>query len=349
MIIPRQGPLGGFFDDNTAPLSDKCPPIILSASWKGFDMKDAGQTDLLTLTMSEPLDTVSGQPYLIERMRDDKAGVYIEKVHLDQMEQSQTNLTAYTYYYNDDDNQTTTVHIGDYVRLVPNESKSYYRDAVGLFAGKESPWVPVVGIVSNVKIKVSMPEPLVTGKRDFAYNGTNLTKDQSFRLSVKNKSNAEIVIAEGNGKLHSVTAPPVNNYVHGGPVFQIDLTLPQVLENTLSGEMKREYKINMEVDFFTNLGAFANKVTYNFDLNDLKEYISANSTMTLYLEWCSIEGTPISEKGKKIGTGAYIARYDITAKGNYVAKKPDDGDKTSAKKKNETGTISFGFRRPPKK
>jgi hypothetical protein len=348
LILPRQGPLGGFFDDNTAPLSDKCPPIILKASWRGFDMKDVGQTDLLTLTMSEPLDTMPEQPYLIERKRDDKAGVYIEKVHLNRIEH-QPNSTTFIYYYNDDDNQTTTVHIGDYVRLVPENTMSFYKDAAGLFAGEETPWVPVVGVVSNVKIKVSMPEHLVTGKKGIAYNGAVLTKDQSFRLSVKNKSDAEIIIAEGDSKLHPVSSLPVNNYIHGGPVFQIDLTLPQVLENTVSGEAKREYKIKLEVDIFTNLGAFVNKVTYNFDLNDLKEYISANSTMTLYLEWCSLDGIPASKKGKKIGTGAYIARYDITAKGAYTAKQPDDGDKTSAKKKNETGTISFGFRREPKK
>ena len=244
---------------------------------------------------------------------------------------------------------TTTVHIGDYVRLVPENTMSFYKDAAGLFAGEETPWVPVVGVVSNVKIKVSMPEHLVTGKKGIAYNGAVLTKDQSFRLSVKNKSDAEIIIAEGDSKLHPVSSLPVNNYIHGGPVFQIDLTLPQVLENTVSGEAKREYKIKLEVDIFTNLGAFVNKVTYNFNLNDLKEYISANSTMTLYLEWCSLDGIPASKKGKKIGTGAYIARYDITAKGAYTAKQPDDGDKTSAKKKNETGTISFGFRREPKK
>ena len=348
LILPRQGPLGGFFDDNTAPLADKCPPIILKASWKGIDMHDQGQIDLLTLTMSEPLDTVPEHTYLIERRRDDKAGVYIEKVHLEKIEHSPQSAT-FVYYYKDDDNQTTTVHIGDYVRLVPEGQGSFYKDAAGLFAGIESPWVPVVGVVSNVKIKVSMPEHLVTSNRENVYNGAVLTKDQSFRLSVKDKNNFEKIIAEGNSKLHPVSMPPAMNYVHGGPVFQIDLTLPQVIENTISGEAKREYKIKLEFDIFTNLGAVVNKVTYTFDINELKDYINANSTMSLYLEWCSIDGSPTSTKGKSIGTGAYITRYDITAKGAYVAKQPDEGDKTSVKKKNQTGTISFGFRRNKKK
>ena len=349
LILPRQGPRGGFFDDNTAPLSDKCPPVILKASWRGIDLHDAGQTDLLTLTMSEPLDSMPEKTILIERMRDDKSGVFIEKGHLDRIENSITNSTMITYYYNDDDKLTTTVHIGDYVRLVSNAETSYYKDAAGQFAGEETPWVPVVGVVSNVKIKVSMPEHLVTGKKEMAYNGAALTKDQAFRLSIKNKSDDEIVIAEGNDKLHPVSAPPVSNYIHGGPVFQIDLTLPQVLENTISGEAKRAYKLNLEFDIFTNLGSFVNKVTYSMDINQVKQYISANSTISLYLEWCSIEGAPISEKSKKIGTGAYIARYDISAKSEYVAKEPDSGDKTETKKKNTDGTISFGFRRPPKK
>lgn len=348
LILPRQGPLGGFFDDNTAPLSDKCPPIILKASWRGIDMHDAGQTDLLTVTMSEPLDTMATQPFYIERQRDGSAGVFIQRTDLDRVDHT-PNSTSYVYYYNDDDNQTTTVHIGDYIRLVPDNSMSFYKDAAGLFPGVDNPWVPVIGVVSNVKIKVSMPEHLVTGNKEGSYNGAALTKDQSFRLSVKDKSENELVIAEGSGKLNPVKTVPASNYVHGGAVFQIDLTLPQVLENTVSGEAKRDYKLKLEVDLFTNLGAFINKVTYNFSLSELREYISANSTLTLYLEWCSVDGAPVSEKGKKIGTGAYIARYDITTKGDYVAKQPDDGDKTSAKKKNVTGTMSFGFRREPKK
>ena len=347
LILPRQGPLGGFFDDNTAPLSDKCPPIILKAAWRGIDMRDAGQTDILTVTMSEPLDTVA-QPFYIERQRDGSAGVFIQRTDLDRIDHT-PNSTTYAYYYNDDDNQTTTVHIGDYIRLVTDNSTSYYRDAAGLFPGIDNPWVPVIGVVSNVKIKVSMPEHLVTGNKEGAYNGAILTKDQSFRLSVKDKSENELVIAEGNGMLNPVKTVPVSNYVHGGAVFQIDLTLPQVLENTISGEAKRDYKLKLEIDLFTNLGSYINKVTYNFSLSELKEYISANSTLTLYLEWCSVDGAPVSEKGKKIGTGAYIARYDITTKGDYVAKQPDDGDKTSAKKKNVSGTMSFGFRRELKK
>ena len=347
LILPRQGPLGGFFDDNTAPLSDKCPPIILKAAWRGIDMRDAGQTDILTVTMSEPLDTVA-QPFYIERQRDGSAGVFIQRTDLDRIDHT-PNSTTYAYYYNDDDNQTTTVHIGDYIRLVTDNSTSYYRDAAGLFPGIDNPWVPVIGVVSNVKIKVSMPEHLVTGNKEGAYNGAILTKDQSFRLSVKDKSENELVIAEGNGKLNPVKTVPVSNYVHGGAVFQIDLTLPQVLENTISGEAKRDYKLKLEINLFTNLGSYINKVTYNFSLSELKEYISANSTLTLYLEWCSVDGAPVSEKGKKIGTGAYIARYDITTKGDYVAKQPDDGDKTSAKKKNVYGTMSFGFRRELKK
>ena len=348
LILPRQGPLGGFFDDNTAPLSDKCPPIILKAAWRGIDMRDAGQTDILTVTMSEPLDTIAAQPFYIERQRDGSAGVFIQRTDLDRIDHT-PNSTTYAYYYNDDDNQTTTVHIGDYIRLVTDNSATFYKDVAGSFPGIDNPWVPVIGVVSNVKIKVSMPEHLITGNKEGTYNGAVLTKDQSFRLSVKDKSENELVIAEGRGKLNPVKTAPASNYVHGGAVFQIDLTLPQVLENTISGEAKRDYKLKLEVDLFTNLGAFINKVTYNFSLNELKDYISANSTLTLYLEWCSVDGAPVSEKGKKIGTGAYIARYDITTKGDYVAKQPDDGDKISTKKKNVTGTISFGFRRNHKK
>lgn len=344
LVRSRQGALGGFFDDNTSTLYDNCPPIILNASWMAYDLGDGTQSDKLTIELSEPLDTLAGQPYLLERRRDGNAGVHIEKIHLDNIAYY-SNSTTLIYSYNDDDNMTTTIHIGDDIRLVPDAAMSFYKDFAGLFAGEETPWVPVVGVISNAKIKVTMDEHYIKGGTTNAYGGAVLKKDQSFRLSLKNKNGENLIIAEGENKLKPVSSTPVANYVNGGPVFKIDITLPQVLEHTKSGEAKRDYTVNLEFDMFTNLGSFVNKVTYDFNISEWKDYFSANSVISLYLEWCSIDGAPLSEKGKKIGTGPYIGKYSIKAKGVYAAQTPDDGDKTSTKKKDVTGTITFGFRR----
>lgn len=347
MVRSRQGAMGGFFDDNTSALYDYCPPVILSASWIAYDMGDGMQSDKLTIEVSEPLDTVNAQPFLLERRRDGNVGVHIEKIHLDNIVYY-SNSTTLIYSYNDDDKMTTTIHIGDDIRLVPDPAMSFYKDFAGLFAGAETPWVPVIGVISNVKIKVTMDEHYIKGGTVNAYGGNVLNKDQAFRLSLKNKNGENLVIAEGANKLKPVVSTPVANYVNGGPVFKIDLTLPQVLEHTRSGENKRDYTVNLEFDMFTNLGSYVNKVTYDFDLAEWREYVSANSVLSLYLEWCIIDGAPISETGKKIGTGPYIGKYSIKTKGTYVAETPDDGDKTSAKKKDVTGTITFGFRREKK-
>lgn len=349
MLRSRQGPMGGFFDDNTVPLSDDCPPIILTASWSSVDMGDGGQRDKLVIEMSEPLDSLPAQPYLIERKRDGAAGVHIEKAHLDNIIHSPMTSTTFIYNYNDDDNVTTTVHIGDEIRLVPDAGMSFYKDAAGLFAGAETPWVPVIGVVSNLKIKVAMDQHVFMGGVENAYGGQVLNKNQSFRLSLKNKGGDNLVIAEGENKLKPVSSTPVANYVNGGPVFRIDLTLPEALEKTKSGEYKRDYSVKLEFDIFTNLGSFVNKVSYTFSISEWKEYITANSTVSLYLEWCSIDGAPISEKGRMIGTGPYIAKYSITTKSPYMAESPDDGDNIGTKKREVTGTMSFGFRREAKK
>ena len=81
----------------------------------------------------------------------------------------------------------------------------------------------------------------------------------------------------------------------------------------------------------------------------LKDYITTSSTLTLYLEWCAPEGTPLSGEGKKIGSGPYIAKFDMSAKGYYNAQSPDDGDNLDTKYRNVTSTKTFGFRRAPQK
>lgn len=347
-ILPRQGPIGGFFDENTAPLHDDCPPVIVKASWLGYELS-SGQIDNLIVTMSEPLDSITTHPYMIERRREGNTGVYLSALN-----NPSTNVTnkaaaptSFTFVYNHEDIEAPW--IGDDVRLVPDTALSYYKDKVGLFAGAETPWVPVVGIIKNVKIQISMHENITTGGVAGAYAGATLSDDEVFRLTTKNKNEETVLIAAGNHTLQPVTAQPVANYIHAGPVFEIEFTLPEVLERTLSDEAKRDYKVKMNLDLFNNLGSYVNNVSYDFDVNTLLEYVTASSTLTLELEWCAPQGAPVSAKGKKVASGPYIAKFDISAKGYYNAKNPDDGDNLDTKYRNITNTKTFGFRRAPQK
>ena len=170
----------------------------------------------------------------------------------------------------------------------------------------------------------------------------------NFRLTTKNKSEETIVMAEGSSKLHDVYGAPIRNYHSAGPVFMIEVALPDVLDKTELGEAKRDYKVDLEMDLFNNLGTYVNKATYSFMTSQVQEFISPASTMTMYMEWCAPEDYPVSADGKKIGTGPYIAKFMTEAKSDYLPQKADEGDRTEALKDSDTFTKTFGFRRAKK-
>ena len=162
-----------------------------------------------------------------------------------------------------------------------------------------------------------------------------------------NHNEETVVIAEGNSKLHDVaTRTPIRGYRHAGPVFKIEVALPDVLDSTKLGEPKRDYEIKLELDIFSNLGTFVNRASYKTTSSALKEFISVGSTMTLYLEWCAPEDYPMSSDGKKIGTSPYIAKFSTSAKSDYLPQVPDEDDeRTETLKDSDTFTKTFGFRR----
>ena len=157
-----------------------------------------------------------------------------------------------------------------------------------------------------------------------------------------------MVLAEGESELHDVFSAPIRNYHHAGPVFMIEIALPDVLEKTELGEAKRDYKVKLEMDAFSNMGSYVNKATYSFMSSQMQDYISAGSVLTLYLEWCAPVDYPVSSKGKKIGTGPYIAKFLTDAKSDYLPQKADEGDRTETFKDSDTFTKTFGFRRARK-
>lgn len=346
-VTPRLGPEGGFFD-KYYPVVDKCPPVILTAVWQGFDVGDDsyGSQDYVTLTLSEPLDTVPTGAYVVERKREANAGVFFSpkqnpSLSLTYMTHSTSAKLGYKHKYNE------AIWIADSVRLISDPETSYFKDLFGQYAGYATPWVPVTGSVSKIKFTITAVDGVTKSRNanSVYYGGVPMDPNVNFRLTTLNKSNETVVVAEGNSKLHDVLSSPIRNYVHGGPVFMVEIALPDVLDKTELGEAKRDYDVNLEMDVFNNMGSYVNRATYSFKSSQLQEYISASSTLTLYLEWCAPEDYPKSADGKKIGTGPYIAKFNTKAKSEYLPQKADEGDRTETFKDSDTFTRTFGFRR----
>lgn len=341
-VTPRLGPEGGFFD-KYYPVVDKCPPIIMSAVWRGLDVGDGedGSQDFLTLTFSEPMDTVGGNPYVVERNRDGSAGVFFSpsqnpKLTMSYLPNSLTSSLGYRHKYSE------AIWIADSVRLVSDAEASVLKDRAGLFAGYATPWVPVTGSVSGVRFSITDLNGVTVSRSadSVYYGGQPIAADENFRLTAENKDGETVIVASGNGTMHDVFSSPIKNYRHAGPVFMIEVTLP--IRDTI-GVINREYDIKLELDIFNNMGSFVNRTNYKFKSSQVEEFISASSTLTLYLEWCAPEDYPASSTGKKIATGPYIAKFSTEAKGEYISEAPeyDDSDMSGS----DTFTKTFGFRR----
>ena len=349
-VTPRLGPEGGFFD-KFYPVVDKCPPVILTAVWQDVDAKDDtyGSLDILTLTLSEPMNTVAEHPYVVERNRDGKAGVFFSPkqnpdVTVSYIDNTTSAKLNYRHKYDE------AIWIGDSVRLISDSETSYFVDKAGQYAGYATPWVPVTGSVSNIRFTITAVDGVTKSRNPDStyYGGIPLDENVNFRLTTLDKLGETVVLAEGESELHDVFGAPIRNYHHAGPVFMIEIALPEVLDKTTLGESKRDYKIKLEMDAFSNMGAYVNKATYSFMSSQMQDYISAGSVLTLYLEWCAPVDYPVSSKGKKIGTGPYIAKFLTDAKSEYLPQKPDEGDRVETIKDSDTFTKTFGFRRARK-
>lgn len=341
-VTPRLGPEGGFFD-KYYPVVDKCPPIIMSAVWQGIDIGDDedGTQDYVTLTFSEPMDTVEGNPYVVERNRDGSAGVFFSPRQNPKLTMSYTSgmLTARLgakHKYNE------AIWIADSVRLVSDNETSVFKDRAGLFAGYGTPWVPVTGSVSSIRFSITNMNGVTLSRSSDSvyYGGLPIATDENFRLTAENKDGGTVIIASGNTSMHDVFSAPIKDYRHAGPLFMIEVTLP--IRDSV-GNIDRDYDIKLELDIFNNMGSFVNRTNYKFKASQVEEFISASSTLTLYLEWCAPEDYPASSEGKKIATGPYIAKFGTEAKGEYLAEPPEN-DHTDMSE-SDMFTKTFGFRR----
>ena len=345
-VLPRRGSIESLLDASRARLNDSCPPVIVSATWQGIDAGGI-QTDFLKVTMSEPLDSADGHPYLVERRREGVGNVFYQHQSFNPAHRvSHNGVTPLLYEFRYDHEAEGAIWFGDSIRFVTDPAFSFYKDAAGLFPGVDNPWVPVSGNIKGVKVEVKVVNNVTTsGLVDTCYGGYRPLPGENFRLSLNDKDDAAKVIAAGDNNMHAVTSMPVPNYRHAGPVFKIEVTLPEVDLKTSMDEYKRDYTIAFELALFNNIGSFVNRTKYKFNTSTVREYITASNTLTLYLEWTAPEDYPASSDGKKIGTGPYIAKFNTEVNGVYVAKTPDKGDNKVEIKDKDTFTRTFGFRR----
>jgi len=332
MILPRQGPMGGFFDNNTATLYDKCAPVIVSAK---LTVEDG--IDRLKVTTSEPVLADSAEfVYYIERKRGGETGVYLESAT-----RVTVNGSTQSYIYFDD--APDAVHTADSIRLAPME-KARFKDASGNLPTEKNPWRIVSGDASNTRFKVTMETGFSKSTGDISVYGTYPPElNEAFRITYK-KEDSETIANLIDGILTVGSKNVGGNYGHGGPTFDVEISLPVLLmTDSATGGNLYDVSVKFNISVYDNMGQFINKQEVNLESATVRKVAAEDGTIRMSLEWLAQDGdAPISAAGKKIATGAYIAKFDFKSTATNV--------KTGeSQKKVDDATKTFGFKRAKKK
>ena len=129
-------------------------------------------------------------------------------------------------------------------------------------------------------------------------------------------------------------------------MFKVDITLPTaLLKDSLSGGTASLYSldVNFGIEVFDNMGQFINSKDVKIEAASVRDMISPDGVIHLNLEWVAHDGeAPKSKAGKKIGTGAYIAKFD------FKAVETNDRTQTTTSTSDDA-TKTFGFKRVKRK
>jgi hypothetical protein len=132
--------------------------------------------------------------------------------------------------------------------------------------------------------------------------------------------------------------------------------MPSALQTDDLGNPIFDFDIRFTMDVYDNLGQFIANQDVRMKMKDIGyDKISEDGVLRVNLEWMAPGGSPASKSGKKLGTGAYIAKFDFVSKATYIADEPstsDDGDVSYKKgdviKTSDNTTKTFGFKRARK-
>ena len=238
------------------------------------------------------------------------------------------------------------------IKLVPEELGSAYIDKNYNIPQKENPWVRVTGD-DNIRFTVTLSNPVATPKANAYMGRPESLKDKAFMTSaIVNGKNSFI---DESGTLLGQADTSI--YTSSGPNFEVEITMPSANFMTHEGMPMYDYRLKVVMDLYDNLGQYIN--TYKLDIPKEKfasmRGLVDNGIFKFNLEWTAKDNeAPVAKKGNKIGTGAYIAKFDFTAESFCAAKfdkSNNDYNQTceniGVKADRATGnkTKTFGFKR----
>ena len=326
-VSPMKGVANGFFE-TTYTLYDKCAPVIASARM----LKEG----MLTINMSENLNIVETGKY-IQRERDE----YIPP------ERPQGTGKTQIFTYNEKDN---VFYASDRVRLVPDILGAAYIDKNNNAPTVANPYVRITGD-DNIRFEVTLTKPVATPKAG-AYTGRpESTMKDAFITSAVINGKRNFISADGTllGQVDSAA------YVSSGPNFEIEVTMPSVGFLTHDGQPMYDFHLKVVTDLYDNLGQYVN--TYKLDIPRENfatvRNLANNGVLKLNVEWAAKDNeAPVAKKGNKIGTGAYIAKFDFTAEpfcaatfdsnsNDYKASCSTIGEKMGRATDSKTKTLGF--------
>ncbi|OWV22910.1 glycoside hydrolase family 9 protein [Fibrobacter sp. UWB3] len=327
-ISPHKGITNGFFE-TTYTLYDKCPPIITSARLV---------SGLLTVNISESVNILETGKY-IQRERDE----YIPS------EKPQGYGKSYLFTYNEKDN---VFHAGDRVRLVPDILGSAFIDKNGIAPTISNPYVRITGN-DKIRFNVTLTKPVSKPKAEAYIGRPETIANESFVTSAVINGKHNFINGDGSVLGQVDTAA----YFSSGPNFEIEVMMPSASFTTHEGLPMYDFRLKVVMDLYDNLGQYIN--TYKLDIPkekfaEMRNLIN-NGLFKLSLEWAAKDNeAPVAKKGNKIGTGAYIAKFDLTAE-SFCATNFDKSSNDyklscekagiKAEKASDSKTKTFGFKR----
>ena len=345
-VTPRLGPAGGFFDKFYY-VVDKCPPVIVKAN-----KTSSNSFEFLEVTMSEPLAVIDNNELkYIERKRGSQEGEYLRPRSL-----STRNDVKELYGYTDE--SEGAVRVGDYVRLVPLPALSRYKDKAGNYPTEQNPWVIVSGAAAEkTKFNVVLVHDVTRPGLEMPYAGAPVASGEVFRATVVKTDGTETLMNLRDGNLTATaTVLDTNIYKHAGPQFLVEITMPSAQQTDEFGQPMFDFDIKLSMDLYDNLGQFITDQTVRIRMADIGyDKISEDGVLRLNMEWVAPDGSPTTKSGRKLGTGAYIAKFDFLSKATYVSESIASQDSGSTYKKGDVikttdnKTKTFGFKRAKRK
>ena len=327
-ISPHKGITNGFFE-TTYTLYDKCPPIITSARLVSA---------LLTVNISESVNILETGKY-IQRERDE----YIPS------EKPQGYGKSYLFTYNEKDN---VFHTGDRVRLVPDILGSAFIDKNGIAPTISNPYVRITGN-DKIRFNVTLTKPVSKPKAEAYIGRPETIANEAFVTSAVINGKHNFI----NGDCSVLGQVDTAAYFSSGPNFEIEVMMPSASFTTHEGLPMYDFRLKVVMDLYDNLGQYIN--TYKLDIPkekfaEMRNLIN-NGLFKLNLEWAAKDNeAPVAKKGNKIGTGAYIAKFDLTAE-SFCATNFDKSSNDyklscekagiKAEKASDSKTKTFGFKR----